>query len=385
MNLLDLFIGLALLSALVGGYRLGFVARVASWIGAIGGFLLGLRLAPLALRRFGELPALGKLFLTLAVLLLVAALGGALGEAVGSKLRRAVPPGPARIFDHTGGALVGVAGTLFSLWLLLPVVADVPGATAQLARNSVILSVLQDAAPRPPDFAQTVRALVGNARIPDVFDDLRPAPDIGPPPSQVPVPPEVVRRSVASTVNVESEGCGGLHEGSGFTVAPNTVVTNAHVVAGGENIRVRRPDGRLLRARAVVFDDNRDLAVLEVPGLGLSPLPIASASEGTQGAVLGYPGGQNRVRVAPAVIRDQITATGRDVYSRDRTRRQVLVLAASLRPGDSGAALIDPNGRVVGVTFAIAPDRSATAYAVDDTELRAVLGAPRRAGVGPCI
>lgn len=385
MNLLDLFIGLALLSALVGGYRLGFVARVASWIGAIGGFLLGVRLAPFALRRFGELPALGKLFLTLAVLLLVAAVGGALGEAVGSKLRRAVPPGPARIFDHTGGALVGVAGTLFSLWLLLPVVADVPGAAAQLARNSVILGVLQDAAPRPPDFAQTVRALVGTARIPDVFDDLRPAPDTGPPPSQVPVPPEVVRRSVASTVNVESQGCGGLHEGSGFTVAPNTVVTNAHVVAGGENIQVRRPDGRLLRARAVVFDDNRDLAVLEVPGLGLPPLPIGSAPEGTQGAVLGYPGGQNRVRVAPAVISEQITATGRDVYSRERTRRQVLVLAASLRPGDSGAALIDPNGRVVGVTFAIAPDRSATAYAVDDTELRAVLSAPRRPGVGPCI
>ncbi len=385
MNLLDLFIGLGLLSALMGGYRLGFVARVASWIGALGGFLLGVRLAPIALRRFGEIEPVGRLFLTLAVLLLVAALGGALGEAVGSKLRRAVPPGPARIFDHTGGALVGLGGTLLSLWLLLPVVADVPGAAARLARNSVILGVIQDVAPRPPDFAQTVRALVGQSRIPEVFEDLRPAPDTGPPPSQVPVPPAVVARSVASTVNIESEGCGGLHEGSGFVVDRDTVVTNAHVVAGGQNIRARRPDGRLLRAQVVVFDDNRDLAVLQVAGLGLSPLPIASASVGTEGAVLGYPGGQNRVRVAPAVVRQQVNATGRDIYSRDRTRRQVLILAASLRQGDSGAALIDGSGRVVGVAFAIAPDSSATAYAVDDSELRAVLAAPRRPGVGPCI
>ena len=226
---------------------------------------------------------------------------------------------------------------------------------------------------------------MGDARIPDVFDDLRPAPDTGPPPSQVPVPPAVVARSVASTVNIESEGCGGLHEGSGFVIDRDTVVTNAHVVAGGDTIRARRPDGRLVRAQVVVFDDNRDLAVLSAPGLGLQPLTMASASEGTEGAVLGYPGGQNRVRVAPAVVRQEVTATGRDIYSRDRTRRRVLILASALRPGDSGAAFIDAGGRVVGVAFAIAPDRSATAYAVDDTELRAVLAAPRRPGVGPCI
>lgn len=385
MNLLDLLLGIGLLSALMGGYRLGLVARLASWGGAIGGFLLGLRLLPLVLRRIGELDSLGRLFVTLALLLLAAAIGGAVGEAVGSKLRRAVPPGPARLLDHTGGALIGVAGTLFSLWLLLPVVADVPGAAAQLARNSLILSVLQDTAPRPPEFAQTLRALVGNARIPDVFDDLRPAPDTGPPPSEVPVPQAVVARALGSTVNVESQGCGGMHEGSGFTVDRNLVVTNAHVVAGGDNIRVRRPDGRLLSARAVAFDDNRDLALLEVPGLGQEPLGIASASVGTEGAVLGYPGGQNQPRVAPAVVSQKVNATGRDIYGRDRTRRQVLILASSLRQGDSGAALIDGDGRVVGVAFAIAPDRSGTSYALDDSELRAVLAAPRQAGVGPCI
>jgi S1-C subfamily serine protease len=385
VNLLDLVIGVALLSALLGGYRAGLVARVASWIGALAGFLLALRLLPELLRRIDTLAPLTKLLLTLAALLLGAALGGALGEAAGSALRRAVPP-PARILDHLGGAVVGVLGLLLVLWLLLPVVAQVPGQAARLARNSAILGALDDTLPRPPDATVALQRLMGDTRFPDVFEDLRPAPDIGPPPSEVPVAAGVVAKAVASTVNIESEGCGGLHEGSGFVVAPDVVVTNAHVVAGGDVVRARRPDGRLVRARIVMFDDDRDLAVLEVRGLGLASLPVGEAAEGMAGAVLGYPGGQNTVRVAPAIVRQDQPTVGRDIYGQDRIERQVLFLAANLRPGDSGSALIDGDGRVIGVAFAIAPDRPGTAYALDDSELRAALAAPRAAGAGgPCI
>jgi S1-C subfamily serine protease len=383
--LLDVVLAIALVSALAGGWRVGLIARVASWIGAVGGFLLALRLLPLLLRRIGEVAPTGRLFLTLAVLLFGAAIGGAVGEVVGSTLRRAVPP-PARVLDRSGGAVAGVAGALIGLWLFLPIAAQVPGAAAQQARNSRILKALDDLAPRPPDASQAVRSLVGDARFPDVFEDLRPAPDIGPPPSQVAVPASVVRRAIASTVNVESDGCGGRHEGSGFAVAENLIATNAHVVAGGERIRARKPDGRLLPATIVAYDDDRDLALLAVPGLGQTPLALGVADEGTQGAVLGYPGGQDTVRVAPAVVRREAPTTGRDIYGQDRTRRQVLYLASALRPGDSGAALINEAGRVVGVAFAIAPDRPGTAFALDDTELRGVLAAPRRPGVGgPCI
>lgn len=385
MNLLDLLLGLFFISALVGGYRIGLVARVASWIGALGGFLLALRLLPLALQRFEGIAPTARLLLTLALLLAGAAIGGAIGEVVGSALRRVVPP-PARIIDRTGGAVAGVAGLVIALWLFLPVVAQVPGQAARLARNSVVLSTIDARLPHPPDATQAVERLVGDARFPDVFDDLRPAPDMGPPPADVPVAAAVVARAVASTVNVESEGCGGLHEGSGFTVAPNTIVTNAHVVAGGQRIRVRRPDQRLVRATIVHFDGARDLAVLDAPGLGMAPLPIGEATEGESGAVLGYPGGQNTVRVAPAVVRREEPTVGRDIYGRSRTQRQVLYLAAALRPGDSGAAVIDVEGQVIGVAFAIAPDRPGTSYAVDDSELRAALGAPRGPGAGgPCL
>ena len=385
MNLLDVVLGIALVSALVGGWRVGLVARVASWIGALGGFLLALRLLPIALRKVGELSPTGRLLLTLGVLLVGAAIGGAIGEAIGSTLRRAVPP-PARVLDRTGGAFVGIVGLLVGIWLFLPIVAQVPGAAAQQARNSKILATIDDVAPEPPDASRAVRSLVGDARFPDVFADLRPSPDIGPPPSEVPVAAEVVARAVASTVNVEADGCGGRQEGSGFAAGENLVATNAHVVAGAERVRVRRPDGSLRAATIVFFDPARDLALLSVPRLGQAALPIATSAEGTAGAVLGYPGGQDTVRVAPAVVRQESPTIGRDIYNRSRTRRQVLYLASALRPGDSGGALIDGEGRVIGVAFAIAPDRPGTAYALDDSELRAALGAPRTPGAGgPCI
>ena len=59
--------------------------------------------------------------------------------------------------------------------------------------------------------------------------------------------------------------------------------------------------------------------------------------------------------------------------TRATTRREVLELSASLRPGDSGSALIDPSGQVVGVAFAIARDQPDVAYALATSELAPVL------------
>jgi S1-C subfamily serine protease len=168
------------------------------------------------------------------------------------------------------------------------------------------------------------------------------------------------------------------------------VVTNAHVVAGDETVRVVRPNGREAEARVVVFDKNRDLAILAVPGLGLPALPRGSADEGARGAVFGHPGGQDQVRVAPAQVSSQVRARGLDLYGREETERDVFILASNLAPGDSGAAFVDTAGSVVGVAFAIAPDREGTAYALTRAELDSVLQVynadpAARADTGPCL
>jgi S1-C subfamily serine protease len=72
-------------------------------------------------------------------------------------------------------------------------------------------------------------------------------------------------------------------------------------------------------------------------------------------------------------VSEEITAVGSDVYDREESRRQVLVLASNLHPGDSGSALVDRAGKVIGVAFAVAPDKKGVAYALDLDELRPLL------------
>jgi hypothetical protein len=64
----------------------------------------------------------------------------------------------------------------------------------------------------------------------------------------------------------------------------------------------------------------------------------------------------------------------------------VLFLSAALRRGDSGGPLIDQEGNVVGIVFAVSPDQPSSAYALDRRELDAILAAPRVTGAtGRCL
>ena len=246
---------------------------------------------------------------------------------------------------------------------------------------------MESAAPRAPKPLQDLRKAVVDANFPEVFSGLRPAPDTGPPPEASVLPQAVQARVAASTVRLSGRACSRVLSGSGFTVDAETVVTNAHVVAGVDRPTVIRPDGRQLNATVQVFDPGATLAVLRVPGLGQAALDIGTADVGTEGAVFGYPGGQRELEITPARIQNRLNATGRDLYGTATTRREVFILSANVEPGDSGGALTDADGVVVGVVFAIAPDRPSTAYALTSNELTAVLAEPRGGAVdtGSCL
>lgn len=390
MNILDLVIAIFLITSIGGGWRLGLLTGATSWVLLMQSLVLATLLLPaVATTLGGEDPGLRLL---VGALLFVGAgfAGQRVGILLGVQFKRALLPedGPYRRRDKLAGAVTGPLAVVLGLWLLvLPPLGEVAGSLSGLTRHSALARAIDAALPEPPEASQALRRLAGPAGAPHVFDGLIPALDTGPPPATSGLAPEVVARVSASTVKVEGLACRFERDGSGFAVAPDLVVTNAHVVAGQERTTVVRPDGRRLRAEVTVFDPTRDLALLAVPGLGQLPLPVGNPKVGTTAAVFGHPEGQVPLEVSPAAIRQQVNALGSDLYDLGLTRRSVLVLAAELAPGDSGAALVDADGQVVGVAFAISPDSTETAYALAASELRTVLEAERqvRAPTGPCL
>jgi S1-C subfamily serine protease len=372
--------------AAFGGYRLGLIARVASWIGMAAGVVVGAALLPPVLRAVEDASDAQLLFVSIGVLVGTAFLGQALGLWIGGQLHVALPGASVRSVDRGAGAVAGALGVLVGLWLLLPLMADVPGWFAIQSRSSTVAGWVDQRFPPAPDAMATLRRLVGGDQFPRVFDALQPTPDVGPPPTVTGIPQPVVDAVVPSTVKVEGVACRRVQDGSGFVAGPDLVVTNAHVVAGEDETIVQRSDGTEVRASVVAFDPRRDLAVLHAPGLNRQPLAIVDVEEGGTGAVFGHPGGGD-LRAAPFQVGRTVNATGTDIYDRERTERKVLILASSLAPGDSGAALIDPQGRVVGVAFAIAPDKPGVAYALDIEELQPVLAGDLSQPVdtGPCL
>lgn len=387
MNLLDLvLLGLGAV-AMLGGYRLGFLTRTASWVGMGLGLFFAARSLPWLVEQFEHESPASLLLLAGIVLLVGSFLGQAVGVLVGSRLRLNLRGSEWAVADHAFGAVAGVAGVVAATWLLLPTMANVPGVFAEQARNSVVARNIDRILPDPPDALIALRRLVGEDQFPRVFAAITPAPDVGPPPADPGIPPDVVAAVAPSTVKITGIACNRVQEGSGFvTLGPDVVVTNAHVVAGQGDTQVELTDGSLLDAVVVVFDPDRDLAVLRVPGLSRPPLPVADGEPGSTGGVFGYPGGAP-LRVQPFQVGDEVRAVGTDIYDGRRTERGVLILAAQLRPGDSGAALIDGAGNVIGVAFAIAPDDPNVAYALDVTELQTVLAGDlgTEVGTGSCL
>jgi len=390
MNILDLIIVILVVTSIGGGWRLGLLTGATSWVLLIQSLVLAtLVLPPVATTLGGEDPGL-RLLVAALLFVTVGFAGQRAGIVLGRQFRRSMLPeeGPARRWDKLAGAVAGPLAVVMGLWLLvLPPLGEVAGSLAGLTKHSALARAIDAALPEAPETSQALRRLAGPAGAPHVFDGLIPALDTGPPPADSGLSDAVLARVSASTVKVEGVACRFERDGSGFTVAPDLVVTNAHVVAGQQRTIVVRPDGRRLRATVTVFDPARDLALLVVPGLGQQALPIGTGKVGTTAAVFGHPDGQAELEISPAGIRQQVNALGTDLYDLGVTRRTVYVLAAELAPGDSGGGLVDADGNVVGVAFAISPDDRGTAYALAASELRSVLEAPReeRAPTGPCI
>ena len=209
--------------------------------------------------------------------------------------------------------------------------------------------------PAPTDFALELGRVLDATGLPAVFVGFEPIPAAPVDRPDDPTAAAIAKAALASVVKVSAAACGYTSSGTGFAVADEYVVTNAHVVAGAirRSIRVATDAGKLYDAEAVLFDPELDVAVLHVDGLGARGLRFAAKdpARGALGASIGYPGGGGRV-ILPAAVAGAYPAVGRDIYDQSRVERDILELRAEVDRGDSGGPLILKDGTVGGVVFA---------------------------------
>jgi S1-C subfamily serine protease len=368
-TLVDLVILIALVFAISTGYRRGFWLALAQYAGLVLGVVIGATLAPVlmdAVNISGSTRSLGAVL----ILIVLGAIGSSVGYWVGEpiRLRLLARPRSGRI-DSVGGAIFSALAVLSVSWFLGLSLAQVPSPQLSSAiQRSAVLRALDGIAPRPPGFLARVEAIIAGVNFAPVFSGFEPlSPSPQPLPSSIDTPG--VRNAQSETLKIQGYGCGGIVFGSGFPVGPGMVLTNAHVVAGTQGTTVRNSAGRSLSARVVLFDSQRDVAILYVPRLALAPLPEAGAGPGTQGAAIGYPGG-NAEQAFAAVVNGEVRAQGRDIYGQNEVVRRIWIIQAQVVPGNSGGPLVDLNGNAIGVIFAASTSSPGQAYALTDAEVQ---------------
>jgi len=359
---------------------------VFSWMGLVAGLVIGVRLLPFLTDHFSGRDHLRALVMTMAVIVVSVGIGQALGLWIGERVGPSKPKGSVARFDRAFGGLAGLVGVIALAWLVLPLASATPGWVSQTISASVIARVLSDRLPEPPDMTSALRSLVGSDNFPQVFEAMQPTSDVVAPPEASGLTDATARTTAKSVVKVEGVACKRIQDGTGWVVGDGLVITNAHVVAGESNTEVERDDGRRLPATIIGFDPKGDLALLRVNRLDRVPLVMKSSIRGTTGGVFGHPGGAP-LRIAPFEVARRIDATGRDIYGLASSQREVLELASALRPGDSGSALVDQQGEVVGVAFAISTQDSRVSYALTTSQVSAFLASTgdQPVSTGTCI
>jgi S1-C subfamily serine protease len=200
---------------------------------------------------------------------------------------------------------------------------------------------------------------------------------------------DVAERLAPSVANlrVTRRGRNGGHvpagAGSAVALTPDGfLLTSAHVVAGPRRSgRAAFVDGRELSFRVIGVDRLTDLAVLRADGGELTPAVLGEAEQlrvGQLVVAIGNPNG-----FAGSVTAGVISALGRSLPARSgRTIRyidNVIQTDAALNPGNSGGALVDSRGRVVGINTAVAGVGLGLAVPIN-TATRQIIGALMRDG-----
>jgi S1-C subfamily serine protease len=360
-----LVVALAVLAA-ISGARQGVITALPAFVGVLLGAIAGILLAPVVVGAIDN-PATKAAF-AFAVFVLLVALGETFGVWIGRSVREKITSPKLAPVDNALGAIVQGAVVFVVCWLIgaaLTTVSGLPKLTAAI-NQSVVLGGVNDimpsAAQQLPEGLRKVLDVSGFPAAVDPFSRTQIS-EVAPP------DPKLQRSGVVQRVHdsvlkihAKAPSCERALEGSGFVIAAHRVMTNAHVVAGTDEVQVETGDGRL-PATVVFYDPETDIAILAVPDLTAKPLPFADedGKTGQDGIVLGYPL-DGPYTASPARVRDRIELKGPDIYDARQITRDVFTVRARVLSGNSGGPLIDTSGDVLGVVFGAAVDNSETGF-----------------------
>lgn len=360
--LLDVFLVLAFIAAAVHGYRAGLLRTAAGLIGLVLGGLAAYLVMPWV---SGLVPAPEwRAPAAIGTALVLLSLGAWLGAVVGRALSRGARAVKLGVLDRVLGAIGNLLVAAFVVALVASGVSamGVPVLSPAVA-GSRVLTALDQVTPAP---TRTLLAEIRTAALGQGIPWLVQVLDA---PTEAPALPAggvddaELARAATSVVRVTGTAfqCGSNLSGSGFVVAEDRIVTNAHVVAGVTEPIVEAPGQPALAGRVVAFDRENDLALIAVSGLLTPPLPIADLTTGSDAAVAGYPfGGPLELRPARVMSVGPIT-----IEEGGRTStREIMTVAADVDHGNSGGPVLTGDGAVGGVVFAKSDSVENVGYAI---------------------
>jgi len=367
-----------LLGALAGfawaGWRQGFVAGVLSFAGFLGGGIAALLWLPSLIKSFVTDQTLSVIVLGVAVLA-SAILGQVLFSILGRRLRDSLTWRPVKFVDSFAGSALNVLAFALVGWVIASVLVFMPNnSIAGQIGQSQVLSTLDAIVPNQArTLFKNVSTLVGQTGIPRIVSGFGQVPS-----TNVAEPESSISQSVFPVIETftvrltgDAQECNESVSGSGFYFAPGRLLTNAHVVAGAQDIQVRLAGfENSVPGQVIYFDPEKDVAVIATRELEsrIALFSRGKAEIGDNAAVAGYPGGGD-LMVTPARISGILSARGENIYGDVEVERQVYSMRSNVIPGNSGGPLVNSDGQVLGLVFGSNTD-SDVGYALTNSELQ---------------
>lgn len=168
------------------------------------------------------------------------------------------------------------------------------------------------------------------------------------------------------STNVFGQTVTGAAAGSGFVITEDGyILTNYHVIDGANSIKVTFDNGKEYTATYVGGEEKNDIAVIKVDATGLTPVVIGKSSDmlvGEQVTTIGNPLGELTFSESTGII----SALDRSITMSDGRQMNMIQTDCAINSGNSGGALFNLYGEVIGITNAKYSSSSASSEASID-------------------